>query len=198
MGGVGVSDHRSLRRCPTHTALEKMARKMLQSAQIWRQICGMLRGAAWWWWRWSGRQVYFIASITPISAAALYPSFSKNAGFKVGLVRLTCQWRNDNQSHLLIHRSEQAFKNLLSPQLLVSYNFGLLSRGRHKKHTYFTVRLTMKRIFDLCLWLYIMWKIHQGALIGGSKKTKVKSWKGALSNPIPFVKRSSEQFLFLL
>ena len=44
MGGVGVSDHRSLRRCPTHTALEKMARKMLQSAQIWRQICGVLRG----------------------------------------------------------------------------------------------------------------------------------------------------------
>ena len=34
--------------------------------------------------------------------------------------------------------------------------------------------------------------------LGGSKKTKVKNWKGALSNPIPFVKRSSEQFLFLL
>ena len=44
MEGVGVSDHRSLRRCPTHTALEKMARKMLQSAQIYQQICGVLRG----------------------------------------------------------------------------------------------------------------------------------------------------------
>ena len=30
------------------------------------------------------------------------------------------------------------------------------------------------------------------------QKTKVTNWKGALSNPIPFVKRSSEQFLFLL
>ena len=41
-------------------------------------------------------------------------------------------------------------------------------------------------------------KDWQSAAVGGSKKTKVKNWKGALSNPIPFVKRSSEQFLFLL
>ena len=34
--------------------------------------------------------------------------------------------------------------------------------------------------------------------VGGSKKTKVKKLKGALSNPIPLVMRSSEQFLFLL
>ena len=44
MGGVGIGDHCSLRRCPTYTALEKMARKMLQSAQIYQQICGVLRG----------------------------------------------------------------------------------------------------------------------------------------------------------
>ena len=34
-------------------------------------------------------------------------------------------------------------------------------------------------------------------LLGGSKKTKVKKLEGALSNPIPLVLRSSEQFLFL-
>ena len=34
-------------------------------------------------------------------------------------------------------------------------------------------------------------------MLGGSKKTKVKKLEGALSNPIPLVKRSSEQFLFL-
>ena len=35
-----------------------------------------------------------------------------------------------------------------------------------------------------------------GPNLGGLKNTKVKNLKGAPSNPIPLVKRSSEQFLF--
>ena len=64
--------------------------------QIWQKNCGPLLQRGGGGGGPSGRQVFFIASITRfhLGRAALYPSFSrldlpsglKNAGFKVGLV----------------------------------------------------------------------------------------------------------------
>ena len=49
-------------------------------------------------------------------------------------------------------------------------------------------------------YVIIFWAVARNAVnksVGGLKKTKVKNLTGAPSNPIPLVKRSSEQFFFL-
>ena len=72
MERLASSDH-TLRRCPALPGWKNDAKCKNLAENLWQP-------AAWWWWWRSGRQVFFIASITrvtPIPAAALYPNFSR-------------------------------------------------------------------------------------------------------------------------
>ena len=67
-----------------------------------------------------------------------------------------------------------------------------------------TIVTAMTMMMTIVTIIMIIVKIMTSMMIvkiGGSthkgEKIKVKKLKGALSNPIPLVKRSSEQFLFL-
>ena len=97
---------------------------MLQSAQIWRQICGALkqRGGGGVVGQTSRLYCEHHSPPSHLGRTALHPSFS---GLELLASRMQdlklvwlCGWRNDHQSHLLIHRSEEAFKTLLSLRLL--------------------------------------------------------------------------------
>ena len=96
------------------------------AANLWR-------AEAAWWWRCgrADKSTLLRASLSSLPPSsppshlgrtALHPSFARldllaSRMQDLKLVWL-CGWRKDHQSHLLIHHSKEAFKNLLSLRLL--------------------------------------------------------------------------------